>query len=255
MTLAIQRPDTTIDPAGIALRVTGPDVDEADETCRRCGTNADVTYVGETAETIVALGETPGRKHSWHCHGCGHEWTTPVNAAASCPDGFAWCVRHETDSPTEEYHGAAYVDVVADRAGPTEDGTEGFVVTAGRTDVDGVAGEAKVYLVPASWPSGGALHDAVGFTPDAAREFAFAMLAAADAVRGAKRAEDLRLGDEVVIDGVEHVVTFLMMDACHGPDEACCDGTVQVFTDVSEAVDETEPAATFAVGEMVPLVA
>lgn len=174
MTLAIDR-----NPIRTVRADMGPDVPVADETCRQCGSNNDVTYVGTTEETIPALGEHAGRKHCWHCHRCARDWTTPVNPWGPCPDGLMWCERHETDD-TEEYHGGSYVEVIADRSGPRYETPEALIVTCSRSDVAGVVGEAMVHILPGGWP-GSTLLDAIGFTPAAARALADALNDAADA--------------------------------------------------------------------------
>lgn len=243
MTLAIERPVVAM----------GPTVPEADETCRTCGTNEHTVFVSTVRETVVELGEKPGLEYSWQCQRCPREWTTPVPMDyMPCPAEFCWCTRHEADG-REDYHAGDYIPVVADRSGPREDADELLVVTATRSDVDGVAGEPKVFVLPEEPAAGSVLGDALGFTPERAREFAYALLLAAGQASGVKPVEDVRPGDRIVVGGRVHTVTSVLAEA------ACCEGVgrcsalVQIYTDLSEEKDETEPALVCNPGQMITL--
>ncbi|MEV8510820.1 hypothetical protein [Dactylosporangium sp. NPDC051484] len=73
-------------------------------------------------------------------------------------------------------------------------------------------------------------------------------------LRGSKPARDLQIGDRIVLDGKAHEVVFLMIDACyHDVPVRCCDGHVQIFTDLSEAVDESTPADILDPGDLVQI--
>lgn len=243
MTLAIERPVVAM----------GPTVPEADETCRTCGTNEHTVFVSTVRETVVELGEKPGLEYSWQCQRCPREWTTPVPMDyMACPAEFGWCTRHEADG-REDYHASDFIPVTADRIGYGGKNSEALVVTATRSDMDGVAGEPVVFLLPEHPAASSVLSDALGFTPDRAREVAYALLTAAAQASGVKPAEDARPGDRIVIDGRAHTVITVLADVgcCDGTGE--CGGQTQIYTDLSEQVDECEPALIYEPGQLIPL--
>ncbi|MGI5236457.1 hypothetical protein [Dactylosporangium sp. CA-139066] len=233
-----------LEPVAVSATVptgtlAGPDVDP---DCPKCGTCAAVVYVGATTETVYELGEQPGPKHAWSCRTCSAEWTTLASEPVDCPAALSWCVSHEADHDGAQHHAGAMRAASYDLDGFHEP-TPGLLVVGATRDErpDGT-------VDPVVWvdPSSQLKAETYGFSPAAARELAMALLAAAAEASGSKRADDLRIGDRIVLDGRVHVVRFLMVDACHCDDvDEPCDGTVQVYTDLSEAVDETSPAATF----------
>lgn len=180
--------DTIRTPSAEGLRsaetlpAMGPNVPEADETCRACGTNEHTVYVCVTTDTVFVLGEQPGLKHAWSCESCGREWTTPAGEFMPCPDGLSWCTRHEQDSPTDGYHGSEYTFVDADRCGPKADAVETLTVNVARSDTAAGTGEALINVLPWDLACSASLIDAIAFTPAAARAFAAALIEAADAV-------------------------------------------------------------------------
>ncbi|GAA1550500.1 hypothetical protein GCM10009827_083960 [Dactylosporangium maewongense] len=172
-----------------------------------------------------------------------------------CPSGVAWCVDH-VDDATEQVTSHLGADRVQRLDRDTLNGKpvdEPIAVTVARHDSRGVAGEPLVCITSHAF-SMSLLVAGDGLAPTSARELAVALLAAAAEATGFKRADDLRIGDRIVLDGQVHEVVFLMIDACyHDVDVRCCEGTVQIHTDLSEAVDESDPAVTCEAGDLVQM--
>lgn len=228
-----------------AVQAEAPDVDP---DCPKCGTYTAVMFAGSTTETVFELGEQPGPKWAWQCRTCGREWTTPASEPAACPDGLSWCVSHEADRDGGQHHASALR-----AARYMQDGyrkpTSALLVVGATRDVrpDGTV-EPLVWVDPSSHLRA----ETYGFTPAAARELAMALLAAAAEASGFKRADDLRIDDRIVVDGQAQTVTVLTRDACYcDGDMRCCDGEVQIHTDVSEEIDESTPAVVLDPADLV----
>lgn len=182
--------------------------------------------------------------------------TDPNGSVGSCIAGLAWCVGDCHVDAGGQYHNGPYRPVLADRDGDYQAATVGIEVNVARVDRFDGTGDPIIFVGSENAIPAGPLTDVLGFTPEAARLFALELLAAAATASGSKRADDLRLGDRIVLGGQVHEVVFLMIDACSCNVEVrCCDGSVQIFTDRSEAADESKPAATVTPGDLVELAA
>lgn len=233
----------------LTVQAESPDLDP---DCPKCRTFTAVVYVGTITDTVYELGEQPGPKHAWACRGCNTEWTTPAVESGPCSAGLPWCVGDCHLDAGGHYHTGAYRPVLSDRDGNYGTAEEALSINVARVDrLDGT-GDPIIFVGPQEAIPRGSLTDVLGFTPASARAFALELLAAAAEVTGSKRADDLRLGDRIVLNGKVHEVVFLMIDACyHDVEVRCCAGHVQVYTDLSEAADESTPAVTLDPADLV----
>ena len=168
-------------------------------------------------------------------------------APTGCPP---WCVRADGHDSTD---GSVYHEG-RETAVKFGDPYISVTVAASRDDKPDRQGDPYVWMSADGLVGTG--HDWVeNLTPAAAVQLGRALIAAAGKVTGFKRADDLRIGDRIVLDGHVHEVVFLMVDACYHDDVdvRCCEGTVQIHTDLSESVDESDPAATCEAGDLVQM--
>lgn len=171
----------------------------------------------------------------------------PASPAEPLPDVQCppFCISHETPMPGLVYH---YGGEVIVRIGDGDTDTIG--VSVHREDDFGV-GDPHVYLfqMEPDW--------AHSLTAGAAHELGRALLDSAAKVAGVKRVEDLRIGDRIVIDGSTQTVVSLLISGCYCAhvDGPPCPGSVQVYTDLSEAGGSDDVAVHLPAGSTVTLAA
>jgi hypothetical protein len=182
------------------------------------------------------------------------------DAARTCPDSLPWCVGDQDwhFEPGDACHDSAFVvvstgDPRCSRHDEQPAGRADTVYLAiEREDQDGHIGEPTIYLAPNASTPGQCEEAHLGL--DDAEWLARELLRLVAVARGAKRAQDLRLGDRVVIDGVAQAVTGVLHDAgcCQSRETGVheCDGSVNVQTGLS---GDGEWADTFDLGDLVPV--
>jgi hypothetical protein len=165
--------------------------------------------------------------------------------AAACPDGVPWCVGdpdwHDDDESAHDSRSA----ILPTGTRPCTRHDEGFHPGATevwlnieREDIDGQPGEPHIYLAPHNAQRPHASAEEANLGLDEAEQLAYELLRLVALARSAKRAKDVRVGDVLVIDGVEQTAVIVLHDAecCCNPEtgEHECDGSLAIQTDRCE---------------------
>jgi hypothetical protein len=188
---------------------------------------------------------------------------TGTQPRVPCPDGVPWCLGDLDwhDGPGDACHDSPFTIVSTGDPRCTRHIEDGGEHRAGRADtvwlaieredVDGRTGEPTVYLAPNCAQPGHCEEAHLGL--DDAEHLAHELLRLVAIARGAKRAADIRVGDVLVINGVEQTAVVVLHDGecLHQPECAygqCPDGSVGIRTD---RTGEGDWAATYALDELV----
>lgn len=162
--------------------------------------------------------------------------------AAVCPDGVPWCIGdpdwHDED---ESEHDSGFAVLPTGDEACTRHDEQGnrraneVWLSLEREDVAGQPGTPAIYLAPNNSADQFLRVDEAHLGLDAAERLADELLRLVALARGSKRAKDVRVGDVLVIDGVEQAAVIVLHDSecCADPNtgEHECSGSIGIQTD------------------------
>jgi hypothetical protein len=187
--------------------------------------------------------------------------TTPPALGLPCPNGVPWCIGdpgwHYDD---ESEHDSDFV-ILPTGNPPCTRHDECYHPKANevwlaieREDFAGQPGATTIYLAPNNSTEKAGNVEEAHLGLDEAEQLAYELLRLVAVARGAKRVRDARVGDVLVIDGVEQTAVIVLHDAecCHVPtcgvDE--CAGSLAIQTD---RCSDGEWARTYNLDDLVPV--